>query len=102
VTRSVRFTPPGRAQFLAALAYIRADRALAARNFRTHVNDSLAHLIDFLDSGRMIPEFPHLRFRELIVVPYHFFYRAEGDTVWIVAVWHEAQLPHEPMERSDG
>jgi toxin ParE1/3/4 len=102
VIRSVRFTPPGRAQFLAALDYIRADRPVAARDFRAHVNDSLSHLVDFPDSGRVIPEFPKLRFRELIVVPYRFFYRAEGDTVWVVAVWHEAQIPEQPSEPSGG
>lgn len=96
----VQFTPPGRAQFLAALTYIRADRPIAAREFRNHVNDSLSHLIDFPDAGRMIPEFPQLRFRELIVVPYRFFYRVEADTVWIVAVWHEAQIRREPTESS--
>jgi toxin ParE1/3/4 len=102
VTRRVRFTPPGRAQFLAALAYIRADRPVAAREFRNHVDDSLSQLVDFPDSGRMIPEFPQLRFRELIVVPYRFFYRLEADIVWVVAVWHEAQIPQEPAESSGG
>lgn len=102
MTRRVQFTPPGRAQFLAALAYIRADRPSAALAFRNHVNDSLSHLVKFPDAGRMIPEFPHLRFRELIIVPYRFFYRVEGDTVWVVAVWHEAQIPQSPAQRSGG
>ena len=102
MTRSVRFTPPGRAQFLAALAYIRADRPLAAVDFRKHVNDSLSQLVEFPDSGRMIPEFPQLRFRELIIVPYRFFYRVEGDAVWVVAVWHEAQIPERPSGPSGG
>ena len=44
-------------------------------------------------SGRKIPEFPELAHREVIVPPYRFFYRAEKSTVWIVAVWHGAQVP---------
>jgi plasmid stabilization system protein ParE len=37
-----------------------------------------------------------LPYREVIVRPYRFFYRAEGKTVWIVAVWHGAQRPARP------
>jgi hypothetical protein len=45
----------------------------------------------FPDSGRVIPEFPELPYREVIVVPLRFFYRVEGRFVWIVAAWHGAQ-----------
>ena len=47
----------------------------------------------------MIPEFPELPYREVVVPPYRFFYRTEGKTVWIVAVWHGAQLADEPEVR---
>ena len=102
MTRRIRFTPPGRAQFLSAIAYIRADRPSAARDFRNLVNDRLSHLVEFPDSGRIIPEFAQLPFREIIVVPYRFFYRAQDDTVWVVAAWHEAQIPEQPSEPSGG
>lgn len=102
MTRKIRFTPPARAQFLAALAYIRADRPPAALDFRHRVNDSLARLVDFPDSGRIIPEFPQLPFREIIIGSYRFFYREKDDTVWVVAAWHEAQIPDEPSQPSGG
>jgi len=35
-------------------------------------------------------------FREVIVEPYRFFYQVKVDAVWIVAVWHSAQLMHSP------
>jgi plasmid stabilization system protein ParE len=66
------------------------------------VNAVLARLGDFPDSGRVVPEFPDLQFREVIVDPYRFFYRVRGDTVWVVAAWHGAQLPDAPVEVSDG
>ena len=44
----------------------------------------------------MVPEFPDLPYREVIVEPYRFFYRIEEATVWVVAVWHGAQPPEEP------
>ena len=101
MTLKVQFTPPARTQFLAALAYIRADRPSAARAFQQRVNTSLAQLADFPESGRVVPEFPDLQFREVIVDPYRFFYRVKGDTVWVVATWHGAQIPDEPAEASD-
>lgn len=92
----VLFTPSARAQFLAALAYIREEKPSAALAFRQKAESALSRLRDFPESGRALPEFPDLPFREVIVAPYRFFYRAKGDTVWIVAVWHGAQLPVEP------
>ena len=93
---SVLFTPSARTQFLAAIAYIRRDNPGAARRFRERAEQILRRLEKFADSGRVIPEFPELRYREVIVPPYRFFYRREGDTIWIASVWHGAQLPNEP------
>jgi toxin ParE1/3/4 len=92
----VRFTPGARAAFLRELNYIRRDRPMAASRFRQLCEDTLRRLEDFPESGRMIPEFPDLPHREVIVTPYRFFYRVSGDIVWIVAVWHGAQLPATP------
>ena len=44
----------------------------------------------------MVPEFPDLPYREVIVRPYRFFYRVNDPVVWVVAVWHGAQLPEDP------
>jgi toxin ParE1/3/4 len=93
----VRFTPTGRAQFLAAVAYIRRENPSAAVRFRQRTEETLRRLEQFPASGRVIPEFPELPSREVIVAPYHFFYRIQETTVWVVAVWHGAQLPEEPQ-----
>ena len=50
----------------------------------------------FPESGRVLPEFADLPYREVIVGPSRFFYRIAGKTVWVVAVWHGAQIPAEP------
>jgi len=92
----VRFTPSARFQFLYALAYIRRDKPSAATSFREHSETVLRRLEDFPESGRIIPEFPELPYREVIISPYRFFYKIKGDIVWIVAVWHGAQLPKQP------
>lgn len=92
----IRFTPSARLQFLAAVEYIRRDNPSAAARFRKRVEKSIRRLSRYPNSGRVLPEFPELPYRELVVTPYRFFYRIEGKTVWIVAVWHGAQLPHAP------
>jgi plasmid stabilization system protein ParE len=92
----VRFTPGARVEFLEAIAYIRQDKPMAARRFMERAERVLRRLADHPESGRVIPEFPDLRHREVIVAPYRFFYRVQRTTVWIVAVWHGAQLAHPP------
>ena len=92
----IRFTPSARVHFLAALAYIRQDSPHAALHFRNRVEKILRRLEEFPESGRIIPEFPDLSYREIIIPPYRFFYRMKEEVVWIVAVWHGVQLPAEP------
>jgi plasmid stabilization system protein ParE len=93
---TVRFTPSGRAQFLSAVAYIARHDPDAAPSFRRRAETRLRRLERFPHSGRTIPEFPDLPHREVAVPPYRFFYRVQGRLVWVVAVWHGAQLPRGP------
>jgi plasmid stabilization system protein ParE len=92
----ILFTPTARLQFLEAVEYIRRDNSAAASDFRDKAKKSLSRLKKFPESGRLLPEFPDLPFREVVVPLYRFFYRLKDETVWIVAVWHGAQLPYEP------
>lgn len=93
----IRFTPSARLQFLEALAYIRRDNPGAARKFRERTEKVLRRLEDYPGSGRLIPEFPELPHREVVIHPYRFFYRVERKTIWIVAVWHGAQEVEKPQ-----
>ena len=90
-----RFTPSARSQFL-AISYIYQENPAAAIAFRHKAEKVLSRLQKFPQSGRIVPEFPDLPFREVIVAPYRLFYCGKGKVVWIVAVWHGAQLPGEP------
>lgn len=92
----VRFTREGRHQFLCGLEYIRRDNPTAAFKFRKRAEAVLRRLEDFPESGRVIPEFAELPFREVIVPPYRFFYRIAEDCCWVVSVWHGAQIPRSP------
>ena len=82
----VKFTPSAKTQFLSALSYIQKDKPSAAINFRKGAEQILRRLEDFPESGRFIPEFPELPYREVILSPYRFFYKIKDDVVWIVAV----------------
>ncbi|HBG04440.1 MAG TPA: type II toxin-antitoxin system RelE/ParE family toxin [Geobacter sp.] len=94
----IKFTPTARTQFLDELAYIHKENPSAAVSLRRKCEEMLSRLRDFPESGRILPEFPDLPFRDVIVTPYRFFYRIKEDTVWVVAVWHGAQLPNEPTD----
>jgi toxin ParE1/3/4 len=93
----VRFTPSARIQFLSALAFIRLDSPSAALHFRDRAEKISRRLEEFPESGRVVPEFPELPYREVVISPYRFFYRVKGDIVWVVAVWNGAQVPEQPM-----
>ena len=92
----LQFSPSARDQFLAVIAYIQLDDPEAARALRGRVETAMRELERFPESGRRIPEFPHLPHRELIVRPYRFFYRVVGETVWVIGVWHTRRVPEEP------
>jgi len=92
----ILFTPSARQQVISAINYIRRENPEASRRFRQRIEVVLKRLIKFPNSGRQIPEFPSVPHREIIVAPYRFFYRVVGKKIWIVAVWHGAQLPGVP------
>jgi len=92
----VKFKPFARSQFLSVPSYIRKDKPSAAVSFRNRSESVLRRLEDLPESGRILPEFSELPYREVIISPYRFFYKVKLDIVWIVAMWHGARLPKEP------
>jgi toxin ParE1/3/4 len=92
----VRFTATGRSQYLSAIGAIRRNSPQAAREFRQRSEKALKRLERFPNSGAVVSEFPELPFREVYVKPYRFFYQVREKALWVVAVWHGAQLPDEP------
>lgn len=74
--------------------YIAADSPLYARHQVEKIITSVERLSEFPQSGRNLPEFPLLHYREVIVDPYRVIYRhdADNDRVTIVSVVHGRRL----------
>ncbi len=102
MTLPVRVTPAADGEFLAVVAHIGADSPSAAVAFKDKALHALSRLGPFPASGRAVPEYPALPFREVIVAPCRFFYQVRVDAVWIVAVWHGAQLVNPPENGVSG
>lgn len=94
----IRFANTAKISLHSAINYILQDNPTAAANFLERVEKTLRRLAKHPESGRRIPEYPELPYRELLVIPYRFFYRVDGKTIFIVAVWHAAQVPVEPKK----
>ena len=91
-----RFGPSAWAAFEAAFDCLLERNPDAAERFRDRVLCAIERLERFPQLGRYIPEFPDDPCREIIIDPYRFFYFVEGETIWIVAVWHGAQQAAQP------
>ena len=91
-----RFVPSAWAAFESAFDSLLYKNPFAAERFRDQVLRALERIERFPQLGHYIPEFPDEPFREIIVGPYRFFYCTEGESIWIVAVWHGAQLASGP------
>lgn len=92
----IEFTRTARTQLTAGLSYIRRDKPSVARALKERIQTGLRNLLEYPESGRIIPEFPDLPYRELVVAPFRIFYRTSAERLFVVAVWHEAQLPGMP------
>ncbi len=96
---STRFTPAARRQLLTAVEFMADRRSSAARAFLDTLEKRLQELEQFPATGRHVPEFPELPFREVRVPPYRIFYRTRESGLWVVGVWHDAQMPGEPITK---
>ena len=73
--------------------YIAEANTSAARRFVQSIFESVERLIDFPDSGRIVPEFNDPSIREIVRKPCRIVYRiqSEKEMVEIVRVWHAAR-----------
>ena len=70
--------------------YISIDSETRAKNFVNKLFESTDQLIDFPNSGRVIPEFADKFKRELINGNYRIMYEKTNETIMILAIVHSS------------
>jgi len=84
----VLLTGSGCRQLRTAIETIHSRDRDRARRFRAET-ESLLTTPDEIDRrGAPLPEFADLPFREVRIDNYRFFFRAEGNTLWLAGVWN--------------
>jgi addiction module RelE/StbE family toxin len=76
------------------VSFIKTGSPGYAQTFGLHIQQRIAQLQQFPESGRKVPEDKRGMYRELIVGNYRIVYRVDEDTVTIVTLIHGARLLH--------
>jgi len=89
---AVRWTQRARTDLQEIYDFVARDSPQAAYALVERIITASERLASFPESGRVVPEFPTLGYREVIVSSYRVLYRLEPEIVWIVAVIHGRRL----------
>jgi plasmid stabilization system protein ParE len=92
----LRFSPAAEAAYEAAFDYLYERNPSAAVRFVQDVERVIDRLQRFPNLGHYITEYPSHPYKEVVIWSHRFFYRVVGQSLWVVGVWHTAQLPDEP------
>ena len=90
------WSPRSLADLEAIREHIASDSELYAGLVVSRLVAAPGRLLEFLELGRMVPEFGRPNLRELIVRPYRLVYRLQGDVIEVVTVFHAARMFPEP------
>jgi toxin ParE1/3/4 len=85
------WTEPAIADLEAIADYMALDKPDAATRYVQQVFAAVERLVRFPKSGKVVPEIPHLPYRQVIVPPCRIFYRVEGEDILIVSVMRGEQ-----------
>jgi len=89
---TVRWTERAKGDLQEVYNFIARDSPRAADALVERIARAADRLAAFPESGRTMPEFPTLPYREVIVGNYRVLYRIERECVWIAAVVHGRRL----------
>jgi toxin ParE1/3/4 len=86
-----------RAELKAITDYIKRDSKASAETVVTKLTKEVRRLKEFPFSGRVVPEWEKLSFREVIVYDYRVVYKLGPDSVSILAIIHSRRrFPKRP------
>ena len=89
---TVRWTQRGSEDLREIHDFVARDSPQAAAALVDRIITATEPLATFPESGRIVPEFPDLGYREVIISGYRVVYRREGETIWIAAVVHGRRM----------
>lgn len=88
----IKWSPLAVERLTSIINFISEDKPIAASNLSTPIFNAVERLIDFPQSGRMIPELDSPKFREILVKNYRVIYTVIEDVVYILTIRHQVQL----------
>jgi toxin ParE1/3/4 len=88
----VRWTPQAANDLDAIAEFIARDSPHFAGLFAADVLQAVDRLVDFPESGRMVPEIGEKNIREIILGSYRRIYRRRTEAVEILTVHHGARI----------
>jgi len=88
----IRWTPQAADDLESIVNFIAKDSPYYARLFAIDVSGAVDRLLDFPNSGRMVPEMKDPTIREIILGHYRIVYRIKSETVHVLTVHHGAKL----------
>ena len=89
---AVRWTRRARDDLRDIHDFIARDSPRAAEALVERLLTATERLAVFPESGRVVPEYPALGYREIIVSSYRVLYQLADNIVWITAVVHGRRL----------
>jgi len=93
MARELIWSPTARFDLWNVLSYISEFDPDAASRFGKGIFDAVEQLLDFPESGRIVPEFRDSTLREIIHRPCRIVYRVNRgkDIIEIARVWHSSR-----------
>lgn len=88
----IKWSPLAVERLTSIINFISEDKPIATSNLSTSIFNAVERLIDFPQSGRMIPELDSPKFREIFVKNYRVIYTVIEDVVYILTIRHQVQL----------
>ena len=88
----IRWTPQAADDIETITEFISADSPRYAQLFAMDIFSAVEVLVDFPESGRIVPEMNDHALREVILGNYRIVYRFRSSVVEILTVYHGARL----------
>jgi toxin ParE1/3/4 len=88
----IKWSPLAVERLTSIINFISEDKPIAASKLSTTIFNTVEQLIDFPQSGRIVPELESTKYREILVKNYRVIYTIIEDVVYILTIRHQLQL----------